>query len=53
MTGVQTCALPISGLKLLKRPLVFVFEVFETGVELDAVDNCFPVAEGLVSDPMA
>ena len=30
---------------------MFVFEVFETGVELDAVDNFFPVAEGLVSDP--
>ena len=28
-----------------------MFEVFETGVELDAVDNFFPVAEGLVSDP--
>ena len=39
------------GLKLLERPLVFVFEVFETGVELDAVDDFFPVAEGLVSDP--
>ena len=30
---------------------MFVFEVFETGVELDAVDDFFPVAEGLVSDP--
>ena len=39
------------GLKLLERPLVFVFEVFETGVELDAVDDLFPVAVGLVSDP--
>ena len=28
-----------------------MFEVFETGVELDAVDDFFPVAEGLVSDP--
>ena len=39
------------GLKLLERPLVFVFEVFETGVELDAVDDFFSVAEGLVCDP--
>ena len=38
-------------LKLLERPLVFVFEVFETGVELDAVDDFFPVTEGLESDP--
>ena len=30
---------------------MFVFEVFETGVELDAVDDFFPVAEELVSDP--
>ena len=29
---------------------MFVFEVFETGVELDAVDDFFPVAEGLASD---
>ena len=28
-----------------------VFEVFETGVELDAVDDFFPVTEGLESDP--
>ena len=28
-----------------------MFEVFETGVELDTVDNCFPVAERVVSDP--
>ena len=28
-----------------------MFEVFETGVELDAVDDFFPVAEGLVTDP--
>ena len=30
---------------------MFVFNVFETGVELDAVDDFFPVAEGLASDP--
>ena len=30
---------------------MFVFEVFETGVELDAVDDFFSVAVGLVSDP--
>ena len=29
---------------------MFVFEVFETGVELDAVDDFFPVAEGIVFD---
>ena len=28
-----------------------MFNVFETGVELDAVDDFFPVAEGLASDP--
>ena len=28
-----------------------MFEVFETGVELDAVDDFFPVTEGLESDP--
>ena len=28
-----------------------VFEVFETGVELNAVDDFFPVTEGLESDP--
>ena len=32
-------------------PLVLVFDVFETGVELDAVDDFFSVAKGLVSDP--
>ena len=31
--------------------LVLVFDVFETGVELDAVDDFFSVAKGLVSDP--
>ncbi|CAH3044560.1 unnamed protein product, partial [Porites lobata] len=39
------------GLKLLERPFVFVFEVFETGVDLDAVADFFSVAVGLVSDP--
>ena len=32
-------------------PLVLVFDVFETGVELDAVVDFFSVAKGLVSDP--
>ena len=35
----------------LNSPLVLVFDVFETGVELDAVDDFFSVAKGLVSDP--
>ena len=35
----------------LPPPLVLVFDVFETGVELDAVDDFFSVAKGLVSDP--
>ena len=39
------------GIKLFERPLVLVFDVFETGVELDAVDDFFSVAKGLVSDP--
>ena len=30
---------------------MFVFEVFETGVDLDAVADFFSVAAGLVSDP--
>ena len=30
---------------------MFVFEVFETGVDLDAVADFFSVAVGLVSDP--
>ena len=29
---------------------MFVFELFETGVELDAVNDFFPVADGLASD---
>ena len=32
-------------------PVALVFDVFETGVELDAVDDFFSVAKGLVSDP--
>ena len=32
-------------------PPVLVFDVFETGVELDAVDDSFSVAKELVSDP--
>ena len=30
---------------------MFAFEVFETGVDLDAVADFFSVAVGLVSDP--
>ena len=30
---------------------MLVFEVVETGVELDAVNDFFSVAEGLVADP--
>ena len=37
------------GIKLFERPLVLVFEAFEKVVELDAVDDFFSVAEGLVS----
>ena len=37
-------------IKLFERPLVLMFDVFETGVELDAVDDFFSVAKGLVSD---
>ena len=31
--------------------MMLLFDVFETGVELDAVDDFFSVAKGLVSDP--